>query len=173
MLVGRLASMAWSGAVAILVIGLVVVTLLGLRIQVVESPSMSPTVPTGALALMDPASPEEVSGLGRGDVIAFQHPEVDELVLHRIVAVRSAEGEVRFETKGDANAEVDGRLVAPDEVHSTLARSVPGLGRILLWLRPPFGLVLLVGLPLLASVATRGPRSVGWSGRARNASSVT
>lgn len=77
---------SFGGGAGTLVIGLVVVTLLGLRIQVVESPSMSPTVPTGALALMDPASPEEVSGLGRGDVIAFQHPRAS---IHRVVGPRS------------------------------------------------------------------------------------
>lgn len=146
---GRVLAMAWSGAIAILLIGLIWVLVMGLRIQVVESASMSPAIPVGALALMEPATSATVDGLGPGDIIAFEHPEVDQLVLHRIVAVREEDDQTFFETKGDANDRPDGRLVARSEVHSTLDRSVPGLGRVLLWLRPPFGLLVLVGIPLL------------------------
>lgn len=157
---GRVVAMTWSGAVALLVGGIVLVTVRGASIHVVESPSMAPSIPVGALAVMEPTSEAEADRLQVGEVIAFSHPEIDQLVLHRIIDVRVVDGVTYFQTKGDANAAPDGRLVASEEVHSRLGRSIPGLGTVLLWLRPPFGLLLLVGVPLLVIGASRlGGRS--------------
>ena len=53
-----------------------------------------------------------------------------------------------YRTKGDANTAVDARLVGPEQIRAEPVVVVPEAGRVVLFLQPPTGIFLLVGLPL-------------------------
>lgn len=73
----------------------------------VQSGSMRPGLPVGALAFYRPAA---ASDLHAGDVIVFRRPgshSGKDLVTHRILRVESSPEGRRFATKGDANSQAD------------------------------------------------------------------
>jgi signal peptidase len=153
LLVVRIASAAWTTALVALLAGLVVLVLTGWRLDVVTSPSMEPAIPQGSAVLARPVDDSALRSLEAGDVITFDYPRVDALVMHRIVEVREQGGQVFFTTQGDANAAPDARLVPGSDVEAEVRASLPIVGRILTALQPPSGVVLLVVVPLLLALA--------------------
>src|SRR5207237_494911 len=76
------------------------------------SGSMEPALQVGDLAVVSPTPPDQ---LAVGDVITYRTPARPGIpVTHRIVNIsRDAQGQLEFQTKGDANNEVDS--VAADQ----------------------------------------------------------
>ncbi|HEX8001418.1 MAG TPA: signal peptidase I [Mycobacteriales bacterium] len=79
------------------------------RVSRVLTGSMAPTVPAGAAVLSRPA---DAGSLAVGDVVMFVPPAPygapgGAPVVHRVVAVERADGEVLVRTKGDANDGAD------------------------------------------------------------------
>ncbi len=72
--------------------------------------SMEPTYPPGTLIVV---KPQDADSLRVGDAITFQWESgKPDVVTHRIIAVqRTAKGELRFTTQGDANSSPDPRPV--------------------------------------------------------------
>jgi signal peptidase I len=119
----------------------------GRELNVVDTGSMEPDVPEGALAVMSPADRGPVE---RGDVVAFTaHDDPDQLVLHRVVDVIETEDGAMLRTRGDANAVTDTGVVSVHELAGRLDFSVPRLGIAVRALQPPVGPLVLVGVPLL------------------------
>lgn len=145
----RLASAAWTTALVSLLVGLAVLVLTGWRLDVVTSPSMEPAIPEGSAVLARPVDGDRLESLEVGDVITFEYPRVDALVMHRIVEVREQGGQRFFTTQGDANAAPDARLVPASDVEAEVRATLPVVGRILSALQPPAGVLLLVVVPLL------------------------
>lgn len=97
--------------------------------------SMSPTIPTGALAVVRqiPADTVEV-----GDVVTVDR-EGKLPVTHRVVAAETIleTGVTVLEMKGDANADADPGLYQVTEVRKVLW-SVPGLARVIVYFSNPY-----------------------------------
>ncbi|MBI2610559.1 signal peptidase I [Candidatus Kaiserbacteria bacterium] len=115
----------------------------GIETKIVQSGSMEPTIPVGALVVIKPKAAYEV-----GDIITFGE-DTDSAVptTHRILAVREADGAVFYTTKGDANEEGDAREVAQGDVIGKVYVSVPYAGFVLNFARQPLGFALLIVLP--------------------------
>lgn len=116
----RLWCAALLGAQAVCVAVAVTGTAMGWTCWVVESGSMEPSVPTGALAVCRPvaASEEWV-----GEVVAFEAGAVT--VIHRVVA-QEENGALR--TQGDANDTSDGTPVGLSAVRGIVVAVAPGVG---------------------------------------------
>jgi signal peptidase len=117
-------------------------------LAVVRTSSMEPAMRAGALALMLPIDPEDVKV---GDIIAFDPPwDPDVVVSHRVMAVFS-DGELLFDTKGDATEETDPYYVPAENVHGKVVFSIPYLGYAasyaIRYVRTWLGLVCLVCVP--------------------------
>lgn len=123
--------------------------LLGWRLQVVESGSMSPGIPVGSLIISTPIDPGRVRA---GTVIVFDAPGTGGQVTHRVTEVMQSEDGVTFRTKGDANERADRKPVPAGDVRGQLEWHVPYLGSVLRLLMWPTGVILLVALPSLALV---------------------
>jgi len=152
----------WFAALGVLLVFLAVAWLIGWRVDIVQTGSMAPTIPEGSVAVIAPVAGRAVQ---EGDVVRFRQagPEGGRLVLHRVVAVVENEGGRRsFTTQGDANRTPDPRPITESAITGRMVFHVPKLGSVLLALREPTGLVLLIGLPLAAGVA-----SLLWSRRTR------
>ena len=91
--------------------------------------SMQPAYPPGTMIVARPVAADDVA---LGTVITFQlasgRPEV---VTHRVVGIaRKPDGDLRFQTKGDANDAVDAQWVRPEQVRGALWYAVPRLGYV-------------------------------------------
>lgn len=125
--------------------------LLGWRFQPVETASMAPRYPAGSLAVVVPVDPTEVAP---GMTIVFEDPLAPpRLVAHRVV--RSVPGDtLAWETKGDANGDVDPLPVRPPALRGRVAWTIPGLGTAVTTLRGGPAVLLLVVLPLTVLAVT-------------------
>jgi signal peptidase len=148
------------GATALLLLclavlaGTVVVSRTESRLVTVQSGSMAPAVPVGAVLV---ERYEPVAELQAGDVITFRAPTpAAELVTHRVVSVDRADGRTVVRTRGDANPGEDpwqAELLG-DRVWVVTA-TVPALGRPLDALRSPVVLaVTSLVLPAVFAVST-------------------
>ena len=112
---------------------------------IVAGASMNPALRRGDLVIARQAEDYQV-----GDIVAYRHPTIGP-VIHRILA----EQEGAFTLKGDANAWVNSyQPMAADMLGKAWIR-LPGVGRMLTWLRQPLGLgvvALLISLLVVTSV---------------------
>lgn len=91
--------------------------------------SMAPTYPAGSMVVVKPVDP---GTLRVGDVITFQLVSGEPTVAtHRVVSVQHRlDGELRFETQGDANSEPDADLRLPEQIRGEVWYSVPYMGHV-------------------------------------------
>lgn len=123
----------------------------GYRTYAVRSPSMAPQIPLGSLVIVDGRA--QAIHVQPGDVTAFRIGETDESVcVHRAISIDQEGGLI--ETKGDANAVPDLRLVPFEDVAGIVCAQVPLAGFALIWaesMRP--AIIALAAMLALASMA--------------------
>jgi len=114
---------------ATLLVAFIVPRLAGGTSYAVETGSMRPDLPPGALVVVKPADPADISA---GDVITYQLKSGDPTVVtHRVVTVGyDGDGDVRWRTQGDANGAMDKNWVVPDQLKGRLWYGVPYLGYV-------------------------------------------
>ena len=120
--------------------------------MVVLSGSMSGDAPdhieTGDLIFVDSAQAEQ---LEVGDVIAFMENKV--VVTHRIVEIgKDVDGEPLFYTKGDANNTRDQNPVSESNLVGIYKFRIPKMGDFAIFLQTPLGMIIFIGIPLLAFI---------------------
>lgn len=128
-----------TAAMVLLVILFGAVGLTGIRTYTVLSGSMEPSIPTGTLLFVAPAAPRK---LKINDVITFYVSE-NMTATHRIVSIHEKADGLWFQTKGDANSEVDGKLVHEGKVIGSPVLSLPGGGYLVWFLQKNLVAVLL------------------------------
>ncbi len=103
--------------------------------HVIATGSMRPLIYEGDVILIDKITEErELYNLHEGDVIQFTRDDI--LITHRITQiVKSKDGKVSYQTKGDNNSVEDQKLVEMEDVKGTLYKVIPKLGTITLWLK--------------------------------------
>ena len=107
---------------------------------VVLSGSMEPALSPGDVVIVDAAAPVRV-----GDVITYRTGGDSVPTTHRVVGERDG----GYETKGDANENVDAGLVAPETIIGRTVLVIPFVGHVILWANTPVGYVSLVVGPLV------------------------
>lgn len=114
---------------AVLLVSLLLPRMAGGSTFVIETGSMRPHLPPGTMVAVQPA---DASAVRVGDVITYQLRSGDPTVVtHRVVAVGySSEGEVRWQTQGDANPVADKGWVKPEQVRGRFWYGVPKLGYV-------------------------------------------
>lgn len=127
-------------------------SVLGITPMVVLSGSMSGDaedhIEVGDLIFVGKADPEK---LEVGDIIAFMSGQAT--VTHRITAVTVGEnGERLFTTKGDANNAEDTEPVTEDQLIGIYRGRIPKAGDFAIFLQQPIGMLLFIGVPLLAFI---------------------
>jgi len=126
-------------------------------LAIVRSSSMEPAMRAGALAVMLPIDAADVKV---GDIIAFDPPwdsGSDVTVSHRVIGVLD-NGQLRFDTKGDALEGSDPYYVPAESVQGKVLFSIPYLGyaanSALGYVRTWLGLVTLVCVPLMILIVS-------------------
>jgi signal peptidase len=123
-------TIAWVvilGAAAVVLAAVLIPRLAGATPYTILTSSMSPAYPPGTLVVVTPAAVED---LHVGDVITVQLESGEETVVtHRISGISYAlDGDVEFETKGDANPTPDRELRMPVQIRGELWYALPFLG---------------------------------------------
>lgn len=140
-------------SVILVCIPVTVPKLMGYEIYDIVSGSMEPEIPVGSVVYVKAAAPEEIQ---EGDVIAFwrgapaegetvdgaeegavngteagmaESAEEGAVVVHRVVLNQIVEG--WFETKGDANTDVDMSHVPYDDLIGRVTYHIPFLGGVM------------------------------------------
>lgn len=116
--------------------------------------SMEPGINSGDLVLARESADYDV-----GEIVAYDSPDVKKTILHRVI---DREGDA-FVLQGDNNDWIDSYTPTRDEIYGKQWIHVPGVGKVVEWLRSPIGLVAIAGLVMLALFG--GSRGAGRSGR--------
>jgi signal peptidase I len=121
-------------------------SILGYESYVVYGGSMEPAIGTGDLAVVGPVRPEQFR---IGDVITYRTPDRPEVIVtHRLVGMEPGEnGQLSFQTKGDANDTVDKVLVQQRAVLGRVAYTIPRIGYLVDFARRVEGKILLIVIP--------------------------
>lgn len=146
------AALGAAGVAVLLPLSMFLVSawLLGWQLLTVESASMAPVYPVGALLVSDQVNPADVRV---GTPIIFEDPATPgRLVTHRVVGVAN-QAPLAFWTQGDANAVRDPVAVPARLIRARVLWQVPALGRAMEWLQWPRSFVLLVVIPAGVLVA--------------------
>ncbi len=114
-----------------------------IKIKIVKSGSMEPSIKTGGIVIIKPSSDYKV-----GDIITFGiDTKASVPTTHRIVSIRDDKMGTFYTTKGDANEEVDPEETNKNKVIGHVLLSVPFAGFILDFARQPIGFVTLIAIP--------------------------
>lgn len=114
--------------------------LVGNRALIVRSGSMEPAISVGDVVIVRPGEYQV------GDAIAYNVPGRENMIVtHRIVEVKQGE----YVTKGDANPEADGWVVAEKDIIGQELFTVPWVGTILAFAKSRVGFLSLVVAPAL------------------------
>ena len=168
-------------AVVLLAIALVGVRLVGLTPYAVLSGSMEPTYHVGSLIYVKDIAPEEIEV---GMPLTFIVNEDLLIATHRVVDIAVAETKMEtvldeagqpvldengkevqqevpleepvyyFQTKGDANDDVDGSLVHHKNVVGSPVFSIPYLGYLSSWLQTRKGMIMGISIALVVLILT-------------------
>ncbi|ETI70139.1 signal peptidase I [Neobacillus vireti] len=120
-------------------------SILGYKVMTVLSGSMEPLLKPGDIVVARPIDLEKVKV---NDVITFRNNQ-HTLVTHRIIDLVTNDGEVFFQTKGDANNVEDEGLISSEQLEGSLFFYIPKAGYIANFLQSSMGIILLVTVPLL------------------------
>lgn len=119
---------------------LVSLFLSGLRLCVIQSGSMEPTIPTYSVCLV--TTQVDYDDLSVGDIVVYTRPSDGQQIVHRIVDITDA-GAV---TRGDANQTDDGVSVTPDNLYAQYIAHIPCGGRVINAIRTPTGCAILAAI---------------------------
>jgi signal peptidase len=137
--VGQLLLTLAAIAGALCIAAVIAASLFGMSLVVFSTGSMSPTMPTGSVALVRTVPATEVRV---GDVVTVPHPRSTAPVTHRVVAIEPDPDDpdvVVLTMKGDANESVDPFPYRVEEVRRVVA-SVPHVGKAMGVPRSPWAL---------------------------------
>lgn len=122
--------------------------ILGMTPLAVLSGSMEPTYHVGSLIYVKDADPEEVQV---GEPITFKISD-DTMVTHRVVAI-DQEAKT-FQTKGDANDNVDGGAVAYENLVGKPVFTIPYMGYLAVYANTTTGMIITVTIILVILILT-------------------
>ncbi len=104
-------------------------------VLVVRGGSMEPAIHLGSVIVID----RRATTPGIGSIVSFREPGGD-IITHRVVAI----DEVRYVTRGDANASRDLEERSSDQVVGTELFTVPFIGYVVHLLQQPIAFLLLL-----------------------------
>ena len=112
----------------------------------------------GALIFIDVLSDEEKRSLKQDDIITYyiEGSEGISYITHRIISINySSDGTtpLTFVTRGDANNSNDPNPVSVDNVVGRCVYSIGGVGAFAMFLQTPVGILVFVGIPVVAFIA--------------------
>jgi signal peptidase len=132
--------------VLLLGVGILMAPSFDWHVEKILSGSMEPALQVGGAVVSRPVQPEDIEV---GNIISYHPPtKPDALVCHRVVDIESADTLI-FQTKGDANEEIDAYTVPADNIVGRVAFDIPLLGHVAEFAGTMIGLIVLLYVPAL------------------------
>lgn len=113
----------------------------GLKMLVVQSGSMEPSIKTGSVVLI-----KEQDTYSVGDIISFVEGGKDSTT-HRVTKTATINNKEVFSTKGDANQAGDREVIGIDNVLGKTVFTVPYLGYVVAFTKTQKGFIFLIVVP--------------------------
>lgn len=109
------------------------------------SNSMSPEFRSGDLIIIEKI---DCNNISVGDIISYFYDNGSTVrtITHRVVEIRNG----KYITKGDANNTTDKNIVLCSDVIGVYKNKIPFIGKVILFMSTPTGIVVFIVLPLLA-----------------------
>lgn len=112
----------------------------GIKTFVIISGSMEPSLEIGDIVVVKEFPKEE---LQVGDVISFRNGQ--SIITHRITnVVKSKNGKISFETKGDNNNIKDKNNVKYDDIEGKMVGKIPFVGKVALLLKNKLIIIIIL-----------------------------
>ena len=138
-------------AILILLLILIIVPQKNLSLFTVMGDSMSPALPAGSIAIVQPMVSSKID---TADIIAYHAPGGrSTIVTHRVVEVINEGEYLSFQTAGDGNDNSDKNPVPSENVVGKVIFHIPYVGFVFNFVRQPIGYCLLIGLPALVIIS--------------------
>lgn len=118
--------------------------ILGHRLYVVDSGSMSPTINVDSMIIIKESKPSEIE---IGDVITYYGYDNQSRVTHRVAAIEN-KGEF-FTTRGDANNTEDPMPLEGSKLIGKMVFKIPMIGKLFRFLNTQIGMGILITLSIL------------------------
>lgn len=118
---------------------------------VVLSGSMSPAINPGDVIIVESTDPGAIK---QNDIITYTRGQEQTPTTHRVVDIQHTNGNIAFETKGDANEQPDQQLVFATDVIGTVMFSIPYLGYVISFANTTIGVITLIVIPMGLLVGT-------------------
>ena len=129
-------------------------TILGHRMYIVMSGSMSPALGIGSLTFVRPTAPGNIK---EGDIITYRGlGEEAQLVSHRVVKINNVDGDISFTTKGDANEAQDPNPVTASHLVGRVALAIPYLGYLLHYVKTKQAIMPVILLSVVLLLLSEG-----------------
>lgn len=125
----------------------------GIFPMIILTDSMEPEFSSGDLIICKNAKAEDVK---EGDIICFYDPDGNgtTTVTHRVKAItKDDDGNLAWETKGDANNTEDAKIVPAENLVGIYQRNIPGIGNIAIFIQTTQGLIICVICPIILLLA--------------------
>jgi signal peptidase len=125
----------------------------------VQTGSMTPTFRPGDAVIAWRVAPSQ---LKVGDIVSYRSlrdPRV--IISHRLISKQIAGRDARFITKGDALSTAD-PPIGSSAVIGRVWGVAPGLGKVLSWLKTPYGLGVAIYLPAAVVIGLQARQVVGY-----------
>lgn len=119
-------------------------SVLGYSTMSVLTGSMRPYLEPGDIIVDKVVDAEEIRV---GDVITYRVGS--SIVTHRVAEVLINGDKIAFRTRGDANNTDDGGTVESQDIIGKVVLKVPYGGYIARFIRSPFGLMIVIGIPVM------------------------
>ena len=113
----------------------------GLKMLIVQSGSMEPTIKTGSVILI-----KKQDTYSTGDVISFVGAGSDSTT-HRVTKTNIIKGKEIFNTKGDANQGGDRETIGIESILGKTVFTVPYLGYLIAFTKTQQGFIFLIVVP--------------------------
>lgn len=113
----------------------------GLKMLVVQSGSMEPTIKTGSIILI-----KKQDTYNTGDIISFVGAGSDSTT-HRVTKTNIIKGKEIFNTKGDANQGGDQETIGIESILGKTVFTVPYLGYLISFTKTQQGFIFLIVVP--------------------------
>ena len=118
-----------------------------IKVMIVQSGSMEPTIKTGSIVLTKPMKDYKVE-----EIITFKVRNSEYPITHRIKDIGAIEGEKYYITKGDANEEEDQLEIRENDIFGKVLFSVPFLGYAVNFAQKPIGFAMIIIIPALVII---------------------
>ncbi len=126
--------------------GLIVAQATSSPIHVVMGNSMAPAIKSNDGVFIKPINAGEVE---LGKVVVFPDPfQENQHIVHRIIDIKTVNGETYVVTKGDNNPEADPFLIPVEDLEGEISFRLPDAGVYLDFIRSRYGYTTTVILPV-------------------------